>query len=1051
MKRIGPYQVLREIGRGGMGLVLLGRDARLQRNVAIKSLAPGFGEDEERLAGFRRESRIIAQLDHPHIAHVYHLLEHDGQVHLVLEYVPGRSLDEIIEQDGALELQTALDVCAQIALAMEVAHRRSIVHRDLKPANIRVTDEGVAKVLDFGIARFARRGADGAAVTAVADERSGPTAAAGTPGYMAPEQAEGERVDARADIFSFGWILHECLTGAPAFPGATVAERIAATRTAEPDESGLPAALPDGVRQLLRSCLARNVSDRLQDIAEARAILDAALGRHATPTPYAAAGPRIEDNLPALATSFVGRAAQLEDLSGLLAEVRLLTLTGAGGAGKTRIALELARRVRERFPDGVYLVELAPVTDPALVPVAVAAALGVKDCPTCTTTDALCDHLASRSTLVVIDNCERVLDAVSDLTTRFLRAAPSLHVVATSREAMKIPGEHAWPVPSLTVPADDDPGEVTAAEAVILFVDRARAVRPAFELTAANMAAVASICRGLDGIPLAIELAAAQTRGLTPEEIEARLDDRLRLLTLKSRGVVERHRTLRAALDWSYETLTASEQKMFRALAVFAGGWTLDAALAVCGPGGCVEEERDLDDLGVIDLLTRLVDKSLVIADHAGRESRYRLLETMRQYAAERLELATETDGARDRHLACHLALVERYAAQLAGVGQTETLPAMEAEHENVLVALDHCDRAADGAEIALRLCGALRTFWRLHGHFKIGFAACRRALARAGAHAPTTARAAALQTAAGMALILGDYEATTTLAAEALEIERALRDDDGVARALNSLGNAAYYRGDLDEAHRRHEEGLAIRRRQMDGAGIATSLNNLGNVASDRGRHDVAARMYEEALEINRKGGNRAWEAINLNNLGLLAFYDGRLDEARRLHEESLAIRRSLADRHGIAESLNHLGKMARHEGDLTRARRLHEESLALRRDLGDRLGMADSLDDAAMLAARLDAVELAARVFGAAERLREVISSPRREWEREEVETCLAPVRDAVGPGPYEEIVRAGYGLSSREITTDVLSWLAADRSGDTTATVSTPPSRRGASAPR
>ncbi len=314
-----------------------------QRDVAIKSLSPEFTEDEERLARFRRESRIIAQLNHPHIAQIYHLLEQEGQVHLVLEYVPGRSLAEMIERGGALDLETALGVCTQIALAMEAVHARDIVHRDLKPANIRVTDDGTTKVLDFGVARFSPSGEDAASAAIEGSDESaiGRTMLAGTPGYMAPEQAEGDRVDARADIFSFGCILYECLTGQPAFPGTTSADRIAVTLTAEPDWSQLPVELPDGVHRLLVKCLTKNVVDRLQRISEARAVLDAAIDRHLTPTPHAESGSRIADNLPAITTSFVGRFKQLEELSRLLSETRLLTLTGVGGAGKTRLAVEL--------------------------------------------------------------------------------------------------------------------------------------------------------------------------------------------------------------------------------------------------------------------------------------------------------------------------------------------------------------------------------------------------------------------------------------------------------------------------------------------------------------------------------------------------------------------------------------------------------------------------------------------------------------------------------------------------------------------------------------
>ncbi|MHC4993104.1 MAG: protein kinase domain-containing protein, partial [Planctomycetota bacterium] len=738
---------------------------------------------------FRRESRIIAQLNHPHIAQVYHLHEEGGQVHLVMEYVPGRSLAEMIDQDGALEIETALDLCTQIACAMESAHQRGIIHRDLKPANIRVTEDGVAKVLDFGIARIVREGdaRDEAVDTAN-------PVIVGTPGYMAPEQAEGGAVDARADVFSFGCVLHECLTGAPLLPGSTVRERLAATRSLEYDGAELPSALPDGVLRLLQRCLARYVGQRMQTMSAVRMALDAALGRRQAPTLDTPPGVVTPGNLPAPTTSFVGRTGPLKELAQLLARARFVTLTGPGGAGKTRLALELARRVSDRFPDGVFLVELAAVAGPTMVPDAVATTLGVKERAKSTTADVIGEHLATKSMLLVIDNCEHVLDAVTELATALLRGAPSLRIVATSREAMKSPGEHAWPVPGLSLPRGDVLGQSSRGEAVALFEDRSRAVRPAFRTTDSNAAAVVRICRRLDGIPLAIELAAAQARVLTPEEIDARLDDRLRLLALESPGMPERHRTLRAAIDWSYRDLADGEKRMFRILSVFAGGWSLEAAATVCGPGGALDG-GDLDELGVIDLLTHLVDKSLVIAHDVGGESRYRMLETVRQYAAELLEQARENDMARRRHLDFHLSLADRVEAQLTGGDQATVLAHLESEHENLLAALANSASLEGGAEKALRLCGSMRQFWRLHGHFKTGCEACSAALAHPGAGEPTSARAMALQAAAGMALSLGDYEAASAFAGEALDIERGIDELDGVARALNTLGNAAYYR----------------------------------------------------------------------------------------------------------------------------------------------------------------------------------------------------------------------------------------------------------------
>jgi non-specific serine/threonine protein kinase len=1031
---IGPYEVRQEIGRGGMGVVYLARDARLERDVAIKALAPETAQDEDRLARFKREARLIAQLNHPNIAQVYHLLVHEGRTHLVLEYVPGRSLAEMIDRDGGLDTERALTLCAQVARAVEAAHARGIVHRDLKPANVRVTEDGTVKVLDFGIARRARARkpdtGDRAVVADPDDPGIRPTMMVGTPGYMAPEQARGKPVDPRADIFSFGCILYECLAGERTFPGDTTTDLIAAPLAVEPDWAKVPDTLPPQVLPLLRDCLAKDVGNRLQGIAHAGAVLEAALGRHPTPSTQDLPFADIPSNLPQAATSFVGREEQLHELALLLSGARLLTLTGSGGCGKTRLSLELARRVMSRFPDGVYVAELAPTSNPDFIPGAVAAALGVKDRVNKTTAEVLGEHLAGNTFLLVLDNCEHVLDAVSDLATELLRAAPGLRIVATSREALRVPGEHLWRVPSLTLPDDDQPGKVASAEAVTLFVDRARALRPAFTISASNAATVARICRRLDGIPLAIELAAARTRILTPQEIDDRLDDRFRLLAGNARGVAERHRTLRAAVDWSYQTLSDGEKKMLRALSVFAGGWTLEAAVAVCGPGGRAEDGSDLDELEALDLLTHVVDKSLAIADDAPGESRYRMLETVRQYAEERLQEADEALGAFNRHLDFHLALAEEAEPQLTGAGQAAWLQRLEDQHENMLTALDRCEVADQGASKALRLCRAVMRFWLVHGHFKRGREACATALSRRGAQERTAARAGALHAAGVMAQSLGDYDNATKLASEALSIRRELADRRGMAQSFNSLGNTAYYQGNLAQAQRLHEESLAINREIGENPGIASSLNNLANVAIDCGSLVEAQRLYEEALEINRQIVNRGPQAINLNNLGLLAYYHGDIPGAKRLHEESLAIRRDLGDTHGIAESLNHLGKVARTEGEFVRARRLHEEGLAMRRDLGDKLGLTDSLEDCAMLAAALDEHERAARFLGAVDRLRKRIGAPRPRLEQQELDTGLAGSREAMGETAFRDAVRGGQALSLDDTVAEALKWLSAGR---------------------
>ncbi|MHC5023115.1 MAG: protein kinase domain-containing protein, partial [Planctomycetota bacterium] len=492
--QIGPYRIRREIGRGGMGVVCQAFDTRLHRDVAIKAISPDLAGDENRLARFRQEARMIAQLNHPNIVQVHQFLKHDGQLFLVLEYVPGRSLTEMIRRVGTLGVQQALAVCVQVARAMEAAHDRGIIHRDLKPGNIRVSETGTAKVLDFGIARASAvamlRSEVGDASPGETGSQERPSGRAGTPGYMAPEQARGEPVDSRADIFSFGCVLYECLAGEPAFESLTCNDGGTEASSGHVGWSKLPPSLPEPVLTLLQRCLAHEPRERLASMREARLVLETALGERSTPSTDTTGTPVVPNNLPRSTSSFVGREQMLRDVAEHLVRSRLVTLTGSGGCGKTRLALELAQREMRRFPDGVQIAELAAVSGPDAVPAAVAAALDVMDRAHRSTTDVLSAHLADQTSLLILDTCERVLPGVSDLVQRLLQDAPRLHVLATSREPLHLPGEQAWPVPGLAVPSTEDLAASRASEAMMLFLDRARAIKPAFQLNETNADAV---------------------------------------------------------------------------------------------------------------------------------------------------------------------------------------------------------------------------------------------------------------------------------------------------------------------------------------------------------------------------------------------------------------------------------------------------------------------------------------------------------------------------------------------------------------------------------
>jgi len=639
------------------------------------------------------------------------------------------------------------------------------------------------------------------------------------------------------------------------------------------------------------------------------------------------------NNLPQQATSFIGRAKELTELKGLLANTRLLTLTGSGGCGKTRLGLQVAADALEQFPDGVWLVELAPLSDPSLVSATVASVLGLREEPGKPIARTLNEYLKDKRLLVLLDNCEHVLDACATIADSLLRECAGVALVASSREALGIGGEQAYRVPSLSLPDPKKahtPESIAPFEAVQLFVDRALLARPDFRVTAQNAPTLVSICFRLDGIPLAIELAAARVRSLSVEAIDRNLNERFRLLTGGSRTALPRQQTLRSLIDWSYDLLAEPARLLLRRLSVFAGGWLLEAAERICAGDGLEEGE-------ILDLLTSLVDKSLVVADPGDGDSRFRLVETVRQYAREKLLERAGGEAVRERHLDYFLALVEETEPKLTGAEQSAWLRRLDDEHDNLRAALEW-SVASPESERSLRLCGALQRFWMTHGHLSEGVEWCARVLAITDAQAPTLDR----------------------------------------AKVLNGAGLLAYHQIDYAAARARHEESLAIRRQLGDRRGVAISLNNLGIVALDQGDLASARTMHEESLAIARELGNLNGIARSLGNLGMVASAERDLTAARALFGESLAMMRELGDRGGIAIGLHSLGGVAFEQADFDAARAYYAESLTILAELGNRVRIAYSLEEmAAVFATQGDALR-AARIWGAAQRLREEIASP-------------------------------------------------------------------------
>ena len=695
------------------------------------------------------------------------------------------------------------------------------------------------------------------------------------------------------------------------------------------------------------------------------------------------------NNLPAQTTPFIGREKEIRAIKEQLsnANVRLLTLSGVGGAGKTRLALQAAAEMVDDFEHGVFFVPLATLNDQALVLQTIAQAFGLREIAGRQLKEQLKDYLREKQILLVLDNFEQVIDA-APLISDLLTVAARLKVLVTSREVLRLSGETDYQIPPLSLPDLKrlPPLErLTQYEAVALFIERAIAVKPAFAVTNENAPAVAEICYHLDGLPLAIELAAAHARVLPPQRMLTELSHRLSFLTRGARDLPARQRTLRGAIDWSHDLLTGAEQKLFRRLAVFVGGSTLEAIEAVC---------NSESGLNVLETIESLVGKSLVKQTEATGEPRFAMLETIREYAAERLVAAGEEERVKERHRDNFLSLAEQAEPKLIGAQQAEWLQRLEEEHENLRAAINW-SLGETGAAAGLRLCGALQRFWWTRGHLAEGREWCARVLGKTGAEERTLERAKVLSGAGVLAIYQADYPAARALHEECLAIRRELGDRRGVAASLGNLGTVARIQGDIRSARLLHEESLAIRRELGSRGSIARSLNNLGNVALDQGDYAAARQLFEETLEITRELGDR-WSIANaLNNLGEIAYAQADYPAAQSLHEECLAIMRELGERKSIANSLSNLGDVARQSGDFAAARALYKNSLVIQRELGDTAKIAESLEGLASVVAALGISLRAARIWGAAEGLREGIGSPPRPYERPNYDQHVAAAR--------------------------------------------------------
>jgi predicted ATPase len=687
-------------------------------------------------------------------------------------------------------------------------------------------------------------------------------------------------------------------------------------------------------------------------------------------------------NLPAQLNSFIGREREIAELKKMLASSRLVTLTSSGGTGKSRLSLQVAYELLADYPEGVWFIELAPVADGRRVPQAVASVLGVKEDAGRPVVEALIRFVRDRRILIILDNCEHLMQACADLAKQMLQAGPNVKILASSREQLRVAGEVNYPLPALAVPERHESvaaEDLAKYEAVRLFVDRAVAAQPAFALTPQNGARVADICRRLDGIPLAIELAAVRVRGLSIEQIAARLTDCFQLLTGGDKTALARQQTLRASIDWSYELLSLEERLLFRRLAVFSGGWTLEAAEAVCAGG-------DVATNDVMDLSSRLVDKSLVSIDT--QADRYRLLETVRQYALELLESSGEADPVRDRHLAYYEGLADRARKEITGPLQGYWMSRLDGERDNLLSAHAWCDSAPDGARMGLNLARCTKVYWISRGLLGVGHGMIVEALRRPGAQ----------------------------------------RRDEMRCRALFDAGQFGFFMGRYPEAQRYLEESLAIARELGDKARIAAALQPLGMASLGQGHLGAARSHLEEALALAHELGDKHNLAAAMNAMAQLHRIEGALDEAELLYRNVLELARELEDRESVAIALLNLAMVSicRHSEDA--AREMLLQVIEIAQSIGlQRVGLS-VVEVSAGLAALCEDWAKTARFFGAAEAHNGSTGLHRDPADEAFLSPLVEKCRGALDPAAFEAEEAKGRALAYDEVIAQARDWLAA-----------------------
>ncbi len=994
-RSLGHYEIVQQIGSGGMGEVYLAEDNKLMRPVAIKILNERFIRHEANLNRFIQEARAASALNHPNILVIHEVGMDDDTPYIVTEFILGQTLRQIINEKS-LSLSEVLNISIQIVNALCIAHEANLVHRDIKPENVMIRADRIVKVLDFGLAKLIEQNSTGFETSS--ENQTAKGIILGTVNYMSPEQAGGEKMDHRSDIFSFGTVLYEMLTGQNPFKGETVSHTIITILEKEPPPlSQFIKHFPVEIERVIKKCLEKNLTmrygsarDLLADLKniEKRLEFESELKNITAPNQRSDIETQsikvetegedqnlIPNNLSENLYPIIGRKKEITEIKKLLRQsgIRLITLTGIGGVGKTSLAKAVAHDLLLNFPDGVFFIELAAITNAELITSAIAQPLGVQEIGNKSLLEILKDYLSEKKILLVLDNFEQITDGAPQIAE--LLTVSTLKILITSRILLRLSLEAEFIVPPLTVPSQfhQVPAkELADYEAVKLFVQRAQKAKPFFKLTEENAENVADICTRLDGLPLAIELAAARVKILTPKAILTKLENRLQLLTGGASDLPERQQTMRGAIEWSDNLLHEDEKALFRRLAIFAGGFTYEAAEAVCK-----NEESTIGQTDFLDLLTSLAEKSLLVTieQPEGSEPRFRMLEVVREYAFGSLETLNQANEMRRCHSLYFLELAENAEPHLQTVQANQWLSRLEEEHDNLRAALSWAFEFEP--KIAARLAGSLRLLWNLHGHLTEGRHWLQKAL---------------------------DCRVDISL--------------ESRWKILLGIGLIANLQGDFESGQHflekcRETTILANNRQQiaLSGKFLSWTLRELGN-------HSAAKNLIVESLAIGRELNDKDVIAQSLLSLGELERSKDNHLQAQAYYEESLLFFQQIDKKNGKVISLINLGAVTYFQKDFQKARSFYEKALGISQKLGYKMVLSYCFDGFAALNLKQNDLECAVKLSAAAEKLRQSIGFVIEREERRFRDAYLAELKNKMDKTDFSRFYEQGRNLKLEEV---------------------------------